>query len=393
MRSGPWRLRTQLSLSMICVALTALGVFIIGMIAFYVTLQTSWLASLSHENRATLHALIEDKTVSSEALTTLVSAFSLSWSGTYEQAELAALSALVLLATLTAIFGGIVVARKLSAPIEGVTRAVLKVADGNIRQEVSPVAGGSSETEDLVAAFRSMVQSLDQAERDATDSSAAIAHELRTPLTILRGRLQGLGDGTFAPSEEMTDGLIAQVDTLSRIVDELSFLSRLSSGHFTLQCIDINLADEVSRVITTVRPDMDSVGMILDVSLDPVVLHADPVRVRQALSALLDNARRYAESGRYVKISTFAAGSFGYLQVRDHGPGIEQGDHDRVFERWWRGDKSRNRTEGGTGLGLAVVRAITRAHRGEASVRDLDDRSGAEFVLKFPLQATGEAMD
>ena len=79
MKSGPWRLRTQLSLSMICVALTALGVFIIGMIAFYVTLQASWLASLSHENRATLHALIEDKTVSSEALTTLVSAFSLSW--------------------------------------------------------------------------------------------------------------------------------------------------------------------------------------------------------------------------------------------------------------------------------------------------------------------------
>ncbi|NHF74511.1 sensor histidine kinase [Paracoccus xiamenensis] len=382
-------LRTQLSLAMIFVALTSLGVFITGMIAFYMRLGSSWQSGLSEVNRDTLQTLVDGGTVSPDALTTLVGAFSLSWGGGFARAEIASLAILIVLATLVAVIGGILVARKLSAPIESVTRAALKIADGNLDAEIPETAGSAAETEDLVAAFRTMAGGLEQAERDAIESSAAIAHELRTPLTILRGRLQGLGDGAFSPSREMTDGLIAQVDTLSRIVDELGLLSRLSSGRFELQIIEIELADEVNRVITAMRPDLEQLGIALETSLTPVRLLADPARVRQALAALIDNARRYAAAGGYLRISCFANGRYACIAVRDHGPGITPAERERVFDRWWRGDKSRNRAEGGTGLGLAIVRAIAQAHGGDTAVTGAARQKGAEFTLRLPRHQAG----
>lgn len=390
MSDRQWKLRTLLSLSMIFIALAALGVFILGMITFYLVAQNIWLTSLSTANQATLYALIRDETISPNALTALVSAFSIYWGkGGYAQAELVALIVLVIVATLVSVVTGMLVARKLSAPIESVTRAAHEIAQGNLGLDIPKIAGGASETQDLLAAFRVMTQGLEEAEREATESSAAIAHELRTPLTILRGRLQGLGDGAFSPSKNMTDGLIAQVDTLSRIVDELGLLSRLSAGRFVPQIIEIDLVEEVERVITTVRPDLDRIGMQLDVALKPVSLRADPVLIRQALAALIENAKRYAACGGYLNIGTYADDEFAYLTLSDRGPGIAPSDHAKVFERWWRGDASRNRAEGGTGLGLSVVRAIARAHGGDASVRT-NDAKGALFIVTLPLRSPGD---
>ncbi|SLN64086.1 sensor histidine kinase [Ruegeria meonggei] len=385
-----WKLRTQLSLSMIFMALTVLGVFIIGMAAFYLFLQDLWLANLSAAHRTTLDALINNESVSPDALTTLIAAFSLYWGGgEYALAELAALIALIALAVLSSVVIGLLAARRLSAPIETVTRAALEIAGGNLTLEIPDSAGGVLETEDLLSGFRVMTKGLEQAEREANDSAAAIAHELRTPLTILRGRLQGLGDGVFTPSKDMTDGLIAQVDTLSRIVDELDLLSRLSAGQLVPQVIEIDLVEEVKRVITTMRPDLDRLEMKLETSFVPVFLQADPVRLRQALTALIDNAMRYAASGQYIKVVIHADDTFAYLRVVDHGPGIDPADSEKIFDRWWRADSSRNRAAGGTGLGLSVVRAIARAHGGDVIAQNNQTCTGAELALKLPLHRAG----
>lgn len=237
-------LRKQLSSSMIMTAFIALGIFSFGMIAFYVFLQNSWLNDLSAENRATLQILMDNGTVSSDALATLVSTFSFAWGGGYAQAEATAFIVLIILAALCSVVIGLTISKKISAPIETLTGAALEIANGNFRLDLPDIKGGAAETDDLIAAFRTMVTALDAAERETKESSAAIAHELRTPLTILRGRLQGLGDGAFEPSKEITDGLIAHVDTLSKIVDELSLLSRLSAGRFDLQVIEIDLVAE-----------------------------------------------------------------------------------------------------------------------------------------------------
>lgn len=382
-----WRLRAQLSLAMIFTALTALGVFMIGMIAFYLLLQDIWLSSLSSENQATLQSLIDDETVSPDALTTLVGAFSGYWGqGKYAYAELLALCLLVALAVVSAILVGILVARRLSAPIETVTDAALEIAGGNLAHEMPKISGGAAETQDLLTAFGTMTQNLAEAEREATESSAAIAHELRTPLTILRGRLQGLGDGAFAPSREMTDGLIGQVDTLSRIVDELSLISKLSAGRFEPQIIPVDLATEVERVVTTMRPDLERQGMAVNTALQSVQLKADPVLIRQAVAAVIHNAGRYAAEGGQLLVKSTVSGDFALIEVADNGPGIPASDRKKVFERWWRGDRSRNRSEGGTGLGLSIVKAIAKAHGGDAYAH-ANLPKGAVLTIQLPLNA------
>lgn len=385
MKHPQLKLRTQLSRSMIMTAFTALGVFSGGMIVFYAFLQKSWLGELSEENRATLSALINDGDVSKDALTTLVSTFSFAWGGGYAQAEFTAFAALIIVSALCSVVIGVVVSRKISIPIETVTDAALQIANGDFKQKLPEIKNGVAETEELMSAFRIMTVALDAAEREAAESSAAIAHELRTPLTILRGRLQGLRDGAFAPSGAMADGLIAQVDTLSDIVDELGLLSRLSAGKFDLQAIEIDLAEEVNRVVTAMRPDLEGLGFEISLAIRPVRTIADPVRIRQALASLIDNAKRYAAAGCYLEIQTYSDHHGAYLQVTDHGPGIDIADREKVFERWWRGERSRNRTEGGTGLGLSVVKSIIVAHGGTVTVSDNEGGPGAMFKVCLPL--------
>ena len=383
-------LRNQLSSSMIMTAFLALGIFSFGMIAFYMFLQNSWLSDLSLENRETLQTLMDDGTVSPDALTTLVSTFSFSWGGGYAQAEIIAFVFLIILAALCSVIIGLTISKKISAPIETLTEAALEIANGNFRLELPDLEGGAAETDDLVSAFRTMTEALDAAERETKESSAAIAHELRTPLTILRGRLQGLRDGAFAPSEEMANGLIAHVDTLSNIVDELSLLSRLSTGRFQLQLAEIDLAEEVRTVIAPLRPDLKALGFSVVLAIEPVTMTGDPIRIRQALSALIDNVKRYAAEGGYIKIATYADASFAYLSVSDQGPGIAPVDQERVFERWWRGEQSRNRAEGGTGLGLSVVKSIFEAHGGRISVSNNRETAGATFTAQMPLSSQGD---
>ena len=385
MKTRQWRLRTQLSLSMIFTALIALGVFIIGMITFYLVVQDSWMAGLSAESRATLQTLIDGGDVSSDALATLISSFSLSWVGGHAEAELYSLIVLIILAVFSAVVVGIIVARKLSTPIETVTSAALEIASGNLKHKLPDVTGGASEIEHMLSAFQTMAQSLEDAERETTESAAAIAHELRTPLTILRGRLQGLGDGVFAPSKEMTEGLIAQVDTLSQIVTDLGLLSRLSSGRFELQAIDVDLAEEVVTVLTTMRPDLEGLGFKVETFLSPLAVHADPVRVRQALAALIENVKRYAADGEYLNVRTRSDDRFAYIEVGDHGPGIPPAHRQKIFERWWHEDLNGTSPDNGTGLGLAIVKAIAEAHGGEVVAQQQPDSAGALLILKLPL--------
>lgn len=383
----PRRLRTQLSLSMTLTAVTALVIFISGMVVFYAYLQESWIDGLHEDNRRTLAALIENERIDPEALTTLVSAFSLSWSEGYATKEITMLILFVMIAVICSIIIGIFVARRISKPIETVTDAALKVAGGSLNFQVRHERGASIEAHDLLQTFNKMTRSLEQAERETAASAAAIAHELRTPLTILRGRLQGLSDGAFEPSQEMLGALIGQVDTLARIIDDLATLSRLTAGQYVPKTALTDLAEEVHTVLTGFAPDLEKEGFTLIQSLEPAITQADPARIRQALSALIENARRYAISGKYIRVETFLKNGHACLKVIDHGPGIAAEDHGRVFDRWWRAETSRTRAEGGSGLGLSVVKAIVLAHDGSVEVSDNVTGSGAVFLIELPVKS------
>jgi signal transduction histidine kinase len=107
--------------------------------------------------------------------------------------------------------------------------------------------------------------------------------------------------------------------------------------------------------------------------------------VRQALNALIANASQYAATGKYVRVETGVRGKNAYLKVLDKGPGISKKNRGRVFDRWWRAEKSRSRVGGGSGLGLSVVKAIARAHSGDVRVFDGLEGKGVSFVIFIPL--------
>jgi two-component system, OmpR family, sensor histidine kinase AdeS len=280
----------------------------------------------------------------------------------------------------------IVLAIRIGRPLQSVSAAAQRVASGDLTARADPAVGGAGETVDLIENFNAMAASLAAFERQSVENSAAIAHELRTPLTILRGRLQGMVEGVFKTERRDLEGLIAQVESLTQIVNDLNIVGLAQAGRLHINVAPIDLAQEMAALLYMVEPDLATAQMAVEVALAPAAAHADANRVRQAALALIDNARSHAQSGGVVRVETAVVGDYAIIRVLDRGPGLVAEAAARVFEPFWRGDASRSRTSGGSGLGLSVVSSIAKAHRG--SVR-AEPREGGGAVFEILLPRAG----
>jgi two-component system, OmpR family, sensor histidine kinase AdeS len=278
---------------------------------------------------------------------------------------------------------GYVVFGRMGRGLTNIADAAQQIAQGDLTARANMVTLASREEAQLTTDFNAMAIALQRAERELAEGSAAIAHELRTPLTILRGRLHGISDGVFQLREEEVQGLLYQVEGLGRIVDDLQTLSLAGSGRMALNREDIDLAQEVERVLTAVQPDLEAAGLSPVRNLDSAPLHGDGARVRQAISAVLANAQRYAAGSGILRITTWIGADQAILEIVDLGPGLPEGIGDQAFDRFWRADESRGRKTGGSGLGLAVVRTIVEAHGGHATIAN-HDGGGTIFVMRLP---------
>ncbi len=272
---------------------------------------------------------------------------------------------------------------RLGRGLSSVAMAARRIADGDLSARATHVGFASREETQLMGDFNTMSSALQRAERELAESTASIAHELRTPLTILRGRLHGIADGVFALESKEVEGLLYQVEGLSRLVDDLQTLSLAKAQRMILDRADTDLAEEVRRVLAATQPDLEASGLEPVIDLAPTKLHADGARLRQILGAVLANARRYAPDSGILRITTREDGPFAVLEVIDNGPGLQSGGEDLAFDRFWRGEVSRNRHTGGSGLGLAVVRVIVETHGGTATLRN-HTGGGAIFTMRLP---------
>jgi len=273
--------------------------------------------------------------------------------------------------------------RRILAPLNSVAESVRQVARGDLAARAVSDDQTIGEAVELVSDFNRMAERLEHMAQDRAFWNAAIAHELRTPVTILRGRLQGLTEGVFEPDQALFRGLLTHVEGLGRLIEDLRIVALAGSGHLELCRVAANLADEVEAVLQLAEPGLRAAGFEIDVQVPAELVVCDPMRIRQALLALLENARRHATPGP-LRVSARTANGMCSLWVEDGGPGIAPALAQHVFEPFQRGEQSRSRESGGSGLGLAVVGAIARAHGGHALCRP-GALGGTLFEVSWPV--------
>jgi two-component system sensor histidine kinase AdeS len=272
-------------------------------------------------------------------------------------------------------------ARRILKPLESLALSARRITAGDLTARASAGDRALGETAALIEDFNTMAQRLQDMAADMALWNATIAHELRTPLTILKGRLQGMIDGVFEPDERSLQGLILQVDGLARLVEDLRTVTLADSGHLDLHIEPIRLAREIERIAELMEHDLRASGFRLEFDLADLVVHADATRIRQALLALVTNARRYAVRGT-ITIRLAEDDGEVLLGVADEGPGLSPEMASSAFNPFVRGDQAASGEAAGNGLGLSVVRAIMEAHGGRLRYRGAPE-GGALFEMIF----------
>lgn len=280
-------------------------------------------------------------------------------------------------------FVAVNLSRRILLPLNSVAESIHAVAQGDLTARATAGDRSMGEAAALAENFNSLATQLQRMTEEQAFWNAAIAHELRTPVTILRGRLQGLAEGVFTPDESQFRSLLTQVEGLNRLIEDLRVVSLAESGHLNLQVQETALAAEVTSVVDFLREALAAKNQHPVLNLEARRVCCDPVRIRQALLALLENARRHAVPGA-IRIQTSIENGWCHLRVEDDGPGISDEFAPHVFTAFRRAEEA---SSSGSGLGLAVVAAIARAHGGQAICR-ATTLGGTIFELRWPESIT-----
>lgn len=288
-------------------------------------------------------------------------------------------------AVLASVVVSLALAWRISQPISRLAAASRRIAQGRYAERVPGPTSGD-EIGDLAADFNHMADSLEATERRRLELVGDVAHELRTPLTTLEGFLEALEDGVIQPGERTWALLHGETSRLSRLVNDLQELWRAEAKQVPLSIEPV----DASRVLASVasRFEVQANEREIEIRLElPARLpsaQADVERLTEVLDNLVSNAIRYSPSGGLVTISAHVDEPDVVLAVADRGPGLTAEQRERVFERFYRVDPSRSRALGGSGIGLAISRALTVAMGGRIWAESPGPGGGSTFLVAFP---------
>jgi two-component system, OmpR family, sensor histidine kinase BaeS len=274
------------------------------------------------------------------------------------------------------------IARTLVAPIKQVAAATHRLAAGDYAGRLEP--GSGDEVGQLARDFNSLARALEANERMRRDFMADVSHELRTPLSVLRGELEAMEDGVRRLDTDALQSLKGEVMTLTRLVNDLNELALADLGALVYRKAPVAVGEVLESTVGAFRERLASAGLGLALELAPGLrMSADESRLRQLFRNLVENTLRYTDSGGALKIVTRRDGDELCIDFMDSAPGVPDTLLPRLFERFFRGEASRNRATGGSGLGLAICRSIVEAHDGTISAR-ASPLGGVWVALRFP---------
>ncbi len=284
-----------------------------------------------------------------------------------------------LAALLVAALLGSLLVVQLSAPLRRLIRATERIARGDLSQRVE--VKSRDEIGQLAQAFNRMAQALERSEQARRSLLADVAHELRTPLTVIQGNLEAMLDGVFPLTQEALAPVYEETLHLGALIEDLRVLTLAETGHLPLSRERLELGGLVEGACEALRPAAREEGVDVEVEAQKELwVEGDPIRLRQVLGNILANALRHSPPGGTIRVRAWRAGEEAWVQVSDQGPGIPADELERIFERFYRGDKAR--AGEGAGLGLAIARELVRLHGGRIWA---ENRDGATFTFTLPL--------
>nr|MBA3364004.1 HAMP domain-containing protein [Actinomycetota bacterium] len=274
-------------------------------------------------------------------------------------------------------------ARGMTQPLRDMASAARMMETGDYSVRVQ--TRSRDEVGKLAAAFNRMSGELENLEKSRRDLVANVSHELKTPITAIRAHLENLLDGVEQPERATLEVMLAQVERLGRLVDQLLDLSRLESGEIPLRIEALPLQPLVDDLISEIDVALPGRGVRVDnhVPNDLPALSVDRERVHQVLFNLVDNAVRFTPDGGHVTVSARRRNGSVEVVVSDTGAGIPPEHLPRLFERFYRADPARAREDGGTGIGLAIARSVVEAHGGQIRAESEPGR-GSVFTFDLP---------
>lgn len=280
------------------------------------------------------------------------------------------------------------VSKRIVQPLTQIEQITKKFAAGQLDERLPP--SEIPEINQLTTSFNSMAVSLEDVEHRRRELVSDLTHELRTPLTVLRGYLEELADNRIESTPEVYQQLTKEIKRLERLINDLQELSKAEAGYLPIKVQSINLRPLLESLVQKFSDQLleDGPELRLDCPNSLPLVLADIDRVEQILVNLIGNALKYTQEG-FITIRVWVESegtnsrlSRLWIAVTDTGIGISSEDLPHVFERFWRAEKSRNQTTGGTGIGLAISQRLIELQGGQIEV---ESQLGVGSTFRFYL--------
>lgn len=302
----------------------------------------------------------------------------------YIQSQLKTVFVVGFVLLLISVFVARLFAKHFLRPINSVLEGARTLARGDYQFEI-PATERLDELGDLSSSFGRLAETLRAAEKSRNEWVADTSHELRTPLAVLRAEIEALQDGVHEANEQSLGVLHREVLGLTSLVDELNQLAKADVGGLAYRFAPTDLGKLVAETAEGFRERFSQLEIKVEIKVRGTCsVEADKDRLRQLFANLLENSLRYTDSPGRVRIDVSKQGSRVFATVQDSGPGVTDEMLERLFERFFRGDPSRTRARGGSGIGLALAQKIALAHRGSIKARH-SELGGVRIEIEFPL--------
>jgi histidine kinase len=293
-------------------------------------------------------------------------------------------------AIIVALVVSVLMSQKFVRPLQEMEVVADRIAEGNFNERL-PVQEVSSEYQDelqhLCIRINRMASRLEEVEDMRKKLIGDIAHELRTPLTVIKGAMEGFVDGVLDPDRSTFERIYRQADRLEGLVDDLQELNYLEMGTLDMDFKAVDILKFMGDIKETMGMKFSQKGVNFRLNLpeDQLLVRADEDRLEQIMFNLLDNSLRYTPAGGEIQIIVKRQGDWAKIFVNDSGVGIPEENLPHVFDRFYRVDESRARQDGGSGIGLTIVKRLVEAHHGEIRVKSDGQGKGASFAFTLPI--------